>query len=121
MCGFWGAYFYLANLTGDNASSWFGRFCFDSSEIPIITIYALYIPIFIMWMAKAKNENVLKRFVVPVLAICGSLFMVYASINSHGIRNLYYLIVFAVVMIVGMFFYKKNAVEPGSKKAKSKK
>lgn len=120
MCGFWGAYFYLANLIGDNSSSWFGKFCFDSSEIPIITIYALYIPIFIMWMAKAKDENVLKRFIVPVLAICGSLFMVYAAIDSHGIHNLYYLIVFAVVMIIGMLFYKKNVSAKPGKNAKAK-
>ena len=44
LCAAWLLYFYGANLT----DGWFGPFCFDSSELPIITIYAFYIPIFII-------------------------------------------------------------------------
>jgi len=104
-CGFWGCYFYLANLAG----TWSGPFAFDSSEIPIITIYAIYIPIFIMWMKKQKDEGLLKRFIMPVLAICCSLFMVYASIAGHGMANFWYLIIFAVFMIIGGILNRKNA------------
>ncbi len=107
LCGIWGAYFFLANLSAD-PSSWFGKFCFDSSEIPIVTIYAFYIPIFIQWMRKVKEENVLKRFIIPALAICGSLFMIYACIMSHGISCLYYLIVFAVVLLAAIPFYREK-------------
>ena len=46
LCGFWGLYFFLANLAG----TWSGPFVFDSSELPIITIYMLYLPIFVMWI-----------------------------------------------------------------------
>jgi len=52
VCCIWMVYFYGANLT----SGWFGLFNFDSSELPIVTIYAMYIPMFIMWM---KNERTL--------------------------------------------------------------
>ena len=100
-CGAWGLYFYLANLAG----TWKGPFVFDSSELPIITIYALYIPIFINWMRKAKDETVMRRFVIPVLAICGSLFMILASIVGHKMENVWYLIVFAVIMAVGAIPY----------------
>lgn len=48
LCGIWLLYFYGANLT----KPWFGFFSFDSSELPIVTIYALYIPIFVMMMKK---------------------------------------------------------------------
>lgn len=96
-CGAWGLYFYLSNLAG----TWSGPFVFDSSEIPIITLYALYIPIFILWMIKSKDENPLRRFVLPALAICGSLFMILASIIGHGMANVWYLIVFAVIMAIG--------------------
>ena len=48
LAGFWLLYFYGANLT----APWFGFFCFDSSELPIVTIYASYIPIFLMMMKK---------------------------------------------------------------------
>ena len=111
--GAWLVYFYGANLT---ASPWFGLFSFDSSELPIITIYALYIPMFIQFMRKEKSLPAVKRFVLPTLGIIGSAFMVFAAIYSHGYLPylaakeqgefscpvLFYLIVFAVIMAIGM-------------------
>ena len=99
--GFWLMYFYGANLT----APWFGKFCFDSSELPIVTLYGMYIPMFIMFMAKSKELNGIKRFVMPALAIVGSCFMVYAAFAAYGTTVLYYLIVFAVIMVIGNFFY----------------
>ncbi len=110
----WLVYFYGANLT---AAPWFGLFSFDSSELPIITIYALYIPMFIQFMRKEKSLPAVKRFVLPTLGIIGSAFMVFAAIYSHGYLPylaakekgefscpvLFYLIVFAVIMVIGMF------------------
>lgn len=111
--GAWLVYFYGANLT---ATPWFGKFSFDSSELPIITIYALYIPMFIQFMRKEKNLPAVKRFVLPILGIIGSAFMVFAAFYSHGYMPylaakengefscpvLFYLIVFAVIMAIGM-------------------
>ncbi len=113
VCAFWGFYFYLANIA--NGKAWFGRFVFDSSEIPIITIYAFYIPIFIMWMIKEKDLGIVKRFIIPLLALAGSVFMVYACILSHGISCLYYLIVFAVVVGVGAIWMKPRKSAESSK------
>ena len=110
----WLVYFYGANLT---ATPWFGKFSFDSSELPIITIYALYIPMFIQFMRKEKNLPAVKRFVLPSLGVIGSAFMVFAAFYSHGYMPylaakeagqgfscpvLFYLIVFAVIMAIGM-------------------
>lgn len=50
ICGAWYFYFYGANLT----SPIFGAFSFDSSELPIITLYALYIPMFIFFIKKER-------------------------------------------------------------------
>ena len=93
----WFLYFYATNL----ACIWTGPFVFDSSELPIITIYLMYFPILIQWMRKEKEQNVLRRFVMPALALCGSAFMVVASVFSHGWGCMWYLIVFAVVMVIG--------------------
>lgn len=110
LAGFWLLYFYGANLT---ASSWFWRFSFDTSELPIVTIYALYIPILITFMIKEKGMSGVRRFVVPLTALIGSVFMVIAAVWAHGINissnifempMFYYLIVFAVVMALGSFF-----------------
>ena len=93
----WFLYFYATNL----ACIWTGPFVFDSSELPIITIYLMYFPILSQWMRKEKEQNVLRRFVMPALALCGSAFMVVASVFSHGWGCMWYLIVFAVVMVIG--------------------
>lgn len=115
LAAFWLLYFYGANLV---EVPWFGRFSFDTSELPIVTIYASYVPMLIMFMVKEKDMSALKRFVVPALALAGSLFMVIAALWAHGFNKdpnffktpiFYYLIVFAVVMFIGYFFSKPKA------------
>jgi APA family basic amino acid/polyamine antiporter len=113
MCCVWMVYFYGANLT----AGWFGPFCFDSSELPNITIYAMYIPMFIMWMVKEKELGTVKRFVLPALSTVACAFMVFAAVYAHGITPfkaaaengkfsfpvLFYIIIFAVIMLAGFF------------------
>lgn len=120
-CALWLFYFYGANLYG---TPLFGVFSFDSSELPIITIYAFYIPIFLKYAWKHGKEGVFRHAVMPVLATLASLFMIVAALYAHGISPyqealangkfsfpvLFYLIVFAVVMIAGQFFYRKDPV-----------
>lgn len=103
ICMLWGVYYFFTNLAG----TFSGAFVFDSTEIPIITIYALYIPIFVMWMKKEKGMSVVNRFIIPCGAVLGSAFMIVAAILAHGFACVWYLIVFAVIMLVGMAF---NAV-----------
>ena len=114
ICGLWLIYFYGANLT----EGWFGLFNFDSSELPIVTIYALYIPMFIAWMKKEKDLGTFQRYILPLISIIACAFMVFAAVYAHGITPyiaanadgvfkfpvLFYLILFAVVMIIGGFF-----------------
>lgn len=97
LCAAWLLYFYGANLT----EGWFGPFCFDSSELPIITIYAFYIPIFIMVMKKEKEWHGFKRFVMPAASIAGCIIMITAAAVSHKEAAAYYLIVFVVVIAIG--------------------
>ena len=108
----WLFYFYGANLGG----GWFGVFNFDSSELPIITIYAFYIPIFVSFMIKEKGISKKKRFLFPTLSIFSSAFIIFATIYAHGIRPylqakesgefafpvLFYLIIFALIMACGV-------------------
>ena len=106
LAAFWLLYFYGANLT----APWFGPFCFDSSELPIVTLYAMYIPMFIMFMKKERDLTPFKRIVLPLLAVCGSLFMVIAAIFAHGMAVAYYLIIFVVIMLVGVLFAKPSNI-----------
>ncbi len=104
-CGFWLMYFYGANLT---ASPWFGRFSFDSSELPIVTLYGLYIPIFLSMMVKEKELGAFQRIIMPFLAVLSCIFMVFAAFYSQGVTVLYYLVVFMAFMLVGVFYMKKK-------------
>jgi len=111
VCAAWLLYFYGANLT----EGWFGLFNFDSSELPIVTIYAMYIPMFIAWMKKEKGMGFVKRFLLPSVAIVACAFMVFAAVYAHGITPflnakangtfsfpvLFYIIIYAVIMVIG--------------------
>ena len=115
-CSAWLVYFYGANLSSDGG--WFGVFNFDSSELPIVTVYAFYIPMFIMWIKKEKELGVFKRFILPIASIIVCGFVMFAAVYAHGITPylkakesgvfafpvLFYLIVFAIIMIIGFFF-----------------
>ncbi|MHB8076023.1 APC family permease [Desulfosporosinus fructosivorans] len=105
LSGTWLLYFYGANLT---ATPWFGPFSFDSSELPIVSIYAMYVPIFFMMMVKEKSLNFFKRFLMPTLAICACIFMVIAAIYAHGKAVFFYLIIFCVIMLIGMLISSKK-------------
>jgi len=104
MCATWLLYFYGANLT----EGWFGPFCFDSSELPIITIYAFYIPIFLMIMKKEREWGSFRRFVMPALSVLSCIFMVIAAIFSHGIATVFYLIVFVVDILIAAWVASRN-------------
>jgi APA family basic amino acid/polyamine antiporter len=103
LSGIWLLYFFGGPLSG-----WFGPFQFDVSELSIITIYAGYIPIFIMMMKKEDQLSPVKRFVMPILSIACCIFMVSAAFIGHPSDVLYYLIVFAVIMAIGVYLSKKK-------------
>ncbi len=114
----WLLFFYGSQL----GEPWFGPFSFDSSELPIITTYAMYLPIFVNMFIKGKDLGVVKGKIAPVLAIIGSIFMVIAAIFAHGVYPyeaakangtfslpvLFYLITYAAIMVAGVIFMKSK-------------
>lgn len=113
VCGVWLFYFYGANLSSPPV---FGVFSFDSSELPVVTLYAMYIPMFIMYMIKnLKSDGVFKGCVLPLLAVAASCVMIFSAVYAHGIIPftnsyaagnfdfpiLFYLILFFVIMLAG--------------------
>ncbi|MCL2695472.1 MAG: APC family permease [Clostridiales bacterium] len=108
----WLVFFYGANLIV--GPSWFGFFSFDSSELPIITLYGAYIPMFVMLMVKQKDLGIFKRVIMPILAIASCGLMLYSAVVSHGSAVWGYLCVFGAIMVAGYIFYfvkKRKTVE----------
>ena len=64
------------------------------------------IPIFIK-MFSLKELSIVKRIVVPSLAIVSSVFMIIAAIYSHKWGVLYFLIITIIIMLIGNKFVKK--------------
>lgn len=103
LAGAWLLYFYGANLT----TPWFGFFSFDSSELPIVAIYAMYIPIFFKMMT-FKELPTFKRIIAPLVAVCGCIFMVIAACFAHRMAVVAFLIIFVIITIIGLFFAKEK-------------
>ncbi len=113
----WMVYFFGANVS----TGWFGYFNFDSSELVIVFLYAMYIPIFIK-MFKDKKEGMFRRIVIPAFAILGSLLMIAAAFYAHGIVKyqeaaaqgkfafpiLFFTIVAGAILFWGKVFYHEK-------------
>lgn len=120
MTSLWLLYYYGAMLS---PTKWFGVFSFDSCDLPVITVYAMYIPLFINYIKKEKTENKFFRFILPTLAIIACLFMIFSAIMGHGVFEytkakeqgyfsfpvLFYLLIFAVFMLLGYLIDRKSA------------
>ncbi|MBQ3023537.1 MAG: APC family permease [Clostridia bacterium] len=81
------------------------RFRFDSTELPVVTIYALYIPIFLGF---AKSEKNLKTTILCAGGICASLFAVLCGILAHTEEIVNYVTMLSSIMIFGSLFYKSK-------------
>ena len=77
---------------------------FENDELPIITLYAFYIPIFISMMIKSKGMHPVKRFVLPSLSIGACLFMIFCAFRAYKEQAIYYLFIFAFIMLIGLMF-----------------
>ncbi len=90
-------------------------------EIVCAIIYMVYIAMYIYIMKNFKEYNVFKRFIMPAIAIIGSLFFTFcgtglyqlvttgstSSLGDFGI----FMALFAVLMFPCIFFYKKENVK----------
>ena len=117
VCSLWLFYFFGANLY---EKPLFGLFSFDSSELPIITTYLVYIPIFVTFIIKEAKDKKYRNIILPIFAVICSLFMIFAAFYAHGIKPymlakengefafpiLFYFIIFIVIMFIGYLYYK---------------
>lgn len=87
-------------------------------EIICAIIYTIYITMYIFIMKNFKELNVVKRFILPGLAIIGSLFFticgtgLYQLITTGKTNSLIdflvFLVLFIILMLPSLFFYHKD-------------
>ncbi len=87
-------------------------------EIICAIIYAIYITMYIFIMKNFKELNAVKRFILPGLAIIGSLFFticgtgLYQLITTGKTNSLIdflvFLVLFIILMLPSLFFYHKD-------------
>lgn len=96
--------FWLFYLFGEQGGA-LGKFRFDSTELPVVTVYALYIPIFFSF---AKSERNIKTNLLCFCGICASLFAVICGVLSHtGELSGYFAILFSLFLFSSIFCKKR--------------
>ncbi len=93
----------VTDLTGNPA--WL--LGWEGDEIVIVTQYAFYIPIFLFLLFKGKEFSKFQRGLAGVGTLA-CVFICYCCVRSYGTLVWSYLVVFAIIMIVGNLFYKKK-------------
>lgn len=98
---------------------WVFKYLGTMDEIICAIIYALYITMYIYMMKNFKDYGIFKRFVMPIIAIVGSVFFVlcgsgiyqlfasnfkdFESLKAFGI----FICLCTILMIPSIFFYKE--------------
>lgn len=102
LCAAWLLYFYFGTLMNQ-----LGPLRFDPSELTIITLYGSYIPIFINMLKSGGELGFVRGRLMPVLTICCCVFMLAAAFIGSFENSMWYLVVFAILMLTGVAFDRK--------------
>ncbi len=76
-------------------------------EIPIVSIYVVYILLYVAYMKEFKDLSFAKRYIIPIMAILGSCVILYGGITNASI-GIYLLISIGLTLVGGLFYKKKT-------------
>ncbi len=86
-----------------NFAGWFGKFM-DISELPIAFLYVIYISLYVWVMKTFSDLGPISRFVAPVLAGVGSLYIIWGAIQKD--MFLHFFVLTLVILIAGLPFMR---------------
>lgn len=92
-----------------NFQGWWGKFM-DISELPIAFLYVIYIAIYIWVMKEYRDLGPLPRFLAPLFAGAGSIYIIWGAI--HKDMFIHFVLLTAVIMLASLPFmsHKKSAM-----------
>lgn len=110
LVGFILSFFWLVVWYG-NFAGWWGAFM-DISELPIAFLYVIYISLYIWVMRTLDDLGTFSRFVAPLLAAGGSLYIIWGAIQKT--MFIHFLVISIAILGVGLALKadKKNTLEP---------
>ena len=92
-----------------NFAGWYGDFNLDLPALVPIFFQLFLFPLYLMTIVKQRKElGAFNGVVAPLVALAGSIFLLYAAAITQGTRIIVFAVVFAVIMLLGGLFYKKN-------------
>ncbi len=86
----WLLWYYFSTVHEGQPLGWFA---FDNSELPIVTLYALYVPLFFAHMRRRR------RYLLPALGILAAAGMVLAALTSHKAQILPYFLLSGLLLL----------------------
>ncbi len=101
---FWGIIWY------GNFQGFFGGFM-DTSILPIVFLYASFILVYFNIFKNYTELNAFKRYVVPLLATVGALYLIYGAFVSDPIMFIYFSVIVVVILVVGVLTYQPRKVK----------
>lgn len=107
LLGFLLSAFWLVVWYG-NFAGWWGGFM-DISELPIAILYVIYISIYVWMIRKLDYLNPFGRYVAPVLAGVGSLYIIFGAVQKQ--MFVHFLILALLFALVGFFLMNAKARE----------
>nr|WP_321258692.1 amino acid permease [uncultured Pseudodesulfovibrio sp.] len=88
-----------------NFMGWWGQFM-DISELPIAFLYVIYISIYIWVMKTFTDLGAFSRFLCPLLAGCGSLYIIWGAIQKD--MFMHFLILSLLILGIGFALMKNK-------------
>ncbi len=95
-----------------NFAGWWGGFM-DISELPIAFLYVIYIAIYAWVMRKYRDLGPGARFVAPLLAAAGSLYIIWGAVQKDMFVP--FLVITAIIVAAGVILmesHRKTAAPP---------
>lgn len=99
----WLFFYYGARISDRPLFMGFG---FDSSELSVISAYAMYIPIFLMFVKKQKKT--FKNVFLPLCGIAACVFLIICAMYAHKNDITDYILTFTSIMLIGSLFYREK-------------
>lgn len=93
-----------------NFKGWYGNLFIDLSELCIIFLYVSYIPLYIIMMKKNKDLKAFERYIAPLLALIGAIFILFSCFYAHGIASYIFIALIIVDLLIAFILGHRHFV-----------